>query len=80
MFSSACLNCGQPAAPNSSFCGQTCGYVFAQKKQGPVQCDECMFTVDVVKEAEGWSDIRPAPEGISYNWGGICPDCQAEGN
>lgn len=75
-----CMNCEKPARDDSHFCSGECASAFVTRLQGPVQCEECMYEVDTVAEAKRakWTGIEPAPEGFSYNFGGLCPDCRAE--
>jgi hypothetical protein len=45
-----------------------------------VACVSCDAHIDGIAEAqsEGWADITADPEGYSWNYLGVCPDCRAE--
>ena len=82
MAGSKCMNCETfDARPYSHYCSDKCGEKFCKRMQGPVQCNECFAESDSVKEArkEGWKKVSADPEGIIYNFSGICPDCWRDG-
>ena len=76
-----CLHCEQNAASrNSHFCSPACKMAFMSANDGPVDCGECSCEAESVAEAEanGWLDVTPDPEGFSWNYLALCPECQAD--
>lgn len=73
-----CMGCDKkPARHGSHYCTDKCGVTFCKLMRGPIQCDECGAEEDdigVAKKA-GWKKIVMTPEGITTNYGGICPEC-----
>lgn len=73
-----CMNCEkEPARPDSHYCSARCSAKFVKRTNGPVQCDHCFAEMETPQEARkaGWTHVSPSPEGISFNYGGVCPDC-----
>ena len=86
MTGSLCVNCeSRPARDQSHYCTDKCGLAFAKAQKGPVRCEggettDCMVECDTVAEARRakWKSIQPDPEGMCWNWTGVCPACQVE--
>ena len=79
-----CLKCEQQAARRGShFCSPACEAAFMAAADGPVECrgGNCVsHGLDTVAEAvaAGWEDIEPDPDGMWWNYSGLCPECQAD--
>ena len=73
-----CIACEKkPARDDSHYCSKACSDAFVAM-DGPIQCAWCSAEFDTTAKAKRakWKDIQPDPEGISYNWSGVCPKCQ----
>ena len=74
-----CINCNKVLArPMSHYCSEECSERFVKRKRGPVDCARCGMAVDSVAEAKKakWTEIEEDAEGFSWNYTGVCPDCQ----
>lgn len=76
-----CLRCDDAVAePGSHFCSAECKRAFGASVDGPVECFRCDAGADSVAEAvaAGWVGVEPDLEGMSWNYLGLCPECQAD--
>lgn len=82
-----CMQCEKVTARRDShFCSEACRDDFMTAVDGPVACDGSRYTAcwaqcDTMTEAKaaGWKNIEEAPEGVTWNYSGLCPKCQKEG-
>jgi hypothetical protein len=76
-----CLHCQlQPARRESKFCSETCRDEFAKDMAEAICCHRCDAQADGIADAvrDGWTGIDPDPEGTTWNYLGLCPDCPKE--
>ena len=49
-----------------------------------LSCQMCDAGTNVLSkeqaEAEGWVELEEDPDGLSWTWLGICPDCRPQWN
>jgi hypothetical protein len=75
-----CLQCqGKPPVGESKFCSAECRAAFAKGMAEAIACHLCDAQIDGITAATaaGWTDIGPDPEGTSWNYLGLCPECRA---
>ncbi len=74
-----CLHC-QKALPSgeSKFCSPACRAEFARTMPEAISCYYCDAQADGILSAEheGWTRIEADPEGSSWNYLGLCPECR----
>ncbi len=80
MMGALCLHCeAKPAVDESKFCSKACRDAFAMNMAEAITCANvgCDAQEDgvITAMAAGWLDIQPDPEGTSWNYLGICPEC-----
>lgn len=78
-----CIQCEakQVRHGETHFCSDKCSRAFMKDKDGPVQCVNCFDEYETVAEAKagGWRRVTQDPDGISYNFSGVCPECRKAG-
>lgn len=81
-----CIECGdKPRRPSSQFCSALCVVRFMKDMPFVLACRGteargCLagathFRTPAEAEAEGWREIEPDPEGLRWNYSGLCPEC-----
>jgi hypothetical protein len=72
-----CLHCQKKHNRDSKFCSPACREEFAKTMCEALACFECDAQIDGIATAAaaGWKDIEPDPEGTTWNYLGLCPDC-----
>lgn len=74
-----CLHCQHaPPERGSKFCSPACREAFALTMPEAISCFHCDAMADGVESAQsgGWTCIEADPEGTTWNYLGVCPDCR----
>ena len=77
-ISMTCLHCDRmKARADSHYCSETCKEEYMRRKIGPVVCEHCGVEHDTIREAKraGFVEIVADPEGMSWNFMGVCKIC-----
>ncbi|MFO0809063.1 MAG: hypothetical protein U0746_10600 [Gemmataceae bacterium] len=80
MILGICRHCEtRPVNGASLFCSPECRAEFAKTMPELIECSDCDAQADSIAEATaaGWTEIDPDPEGYSWNYLGLCPECRA---
>jgi hypothetical protein len=75
-----CLHCqAKPPVGESKFCSAECRTAFAATMAEAIECYVCDAQIDGLAEATaaGWTELEPHPEGTTWNYLGLCPECRA---
>ncbi len=78
---SSCIQCEKnPRNGESLFCSPACKTAYSINPPESISCGVCDAQTDGVAaaEAQGWKHLEMDVEGYSWNYLGLCPDCQKE--